>query len=431
MRGRIGVFLLALIGLLAALGVLLMALALERGPPPGPLAPLTVEDLERVRRILRDNDPRWLRAGQVRELTLTQRDLDLALHYLLIRLRHPALSSARIELFDGSAWLRVGFAVPAGPLGGQLTVSLGVRARDGEPALAGARIGRIVLPAWLVRWTLALLESRAMQPALLPTLRELLATTSDWAITPQAISLRFVARPDLAWRLEARGRDLLLPAAERERIAHYLREAARLGALRPPLVKPLVPMLRELVAQATARSRAGGDPRAENRAALIALAIQATGRADLVWRIVGTPPAATRSGPMTLLDRTDLAQHLLVSAVLAMESDSRTADVIGVFKEVLDSRGGSGFSFADLAADRAGVRLGEAAVADPLRWQARVAALSLESDLMPAIDQLPEGLQAPEFQRRFRDRDNAAYAQVQAEIERRLANCRFFATAAP
>ena len=60
-----------------------------------------------------------------------------------------------------------------------------------------------------------------------------------------------------------------------------------------------------------------------------------------------------------------------------------------------------------------------------------VAALSLESDLMPAIDRLPEGLQAPEFQRRFQARDNAAYAQVQAEIERRLANCRFFATAAP
>ena len=423
--------LLVVIALLSALGALLVALALERGPPPGPLAPLTVEDLDRVRRIVRDNDPRWLRAGQTRQLTLARRDLDLALHHLLIRLRHPAITSARAELFDGSAWLRVGVAVPAGPLGGQMTVSLGLNAGRGEPSLAGARIGRIALPAWLVRAGLVLLETWAGQPALVLTLRELLATTSDWTITPQAISLRFVARPDLAWRLEARGRDLLLPPAERERIAHYLREAARLGALRPPVVKPLVPMLRELVAQAAARSRANGDPRAENRAALIALAIHVTGRADLIWRIVGTPPAGGRPGPVTLLDRTDLAQHLLVSAVLAMEADSRTADVIGVFKEVLDSRGGSGFSFADLAADRAGVRLGEAAQADPLRWQARVAALSLESDLMPAIDRLPEGLQAPEFQRRFQARDNAAYAQVQAEIERRLANCRFFATAAP
>ena len=90
--------LLVVIALLSALGALLVALALERGPPPGPLAPLTVEDLDRVRRIVRDNDPRWLRAGQTRQLTLARRDLDLALHHLLIRLRHPAITSARARL---------------------------------------------------------------------------------------------------------------------------------------------------------------------------------------------------------------------------------------------------------------------------------------------------------------------------------------------
>ena len=130
---------------------------------------------------------------------------------------------------------------------------------------------------------------------------------------------------------------------------------------------------------------------------------------------------------MTLRGRQDLAQHWLVSAVLALESDGRTADVIGLFKEVLDSRGGTGFSFADLTADRAGVRFGESAAADPRGWQRRVAALTGESDLMPTIDDLPEGLQEPEFQKRFRARDNQAYAQVLAQIEQRIDRCVFFA----
>ena len=41
----------------------------------------------------------------------------------------------------------------------------------------------------------------------------------------------------------------------------------------------------------------------------------------------------------------------------------RLSDVIGLYKEIEDSRGGSGFSFNDIAADRAGTRFGEKAVA--------------------------------------------------------------------
>ena len=51
-------------------------------------------------------------------------------------------------------------------------------------------------------------------------------------------------------------------------------------------------------------------------------------------------------------------RHLLISAARAAEGGGPLSDAIGVYKEVSDSRGGSGFSFNDLAADRAGTRLG-------------------------------------------------------------------------
>jgi len=39
---------------------------------------------------------------------------------------------------------------------------------------------------------------------------------------------------------------------------------------------------------------------------------------------------------------------------------------------------------------------------------------------------LPEGLQDPEFRRRFERRDSMAYHRVQDDIERRLDQCDFY-----
>jgi uncharacterized protein YfiM (DUF2279 family) len=60
-----------------------------------------------------------------------------------------------------------------------------------------------------------------------------------------------------------------------------------------------------------------------------------------------------------LLGRYDSAQHFVISAALAAWAGEPAANAIGVYKEIDDSRRGSGFSFADLAADRAGTRFGE------------------------------------------------------------------------
>ena len=50
----------------------------------------------------------------------------------------------------------------------------------------------------------------------------------------------------------------------------------------------------------------------------------------------------------------DLAQHFIVSAVIAAAGGTPIAAAAGVYKELNDARDGSGFSFSDIAADRAG-----------------------------------------------------------------------------
>ncbi len=99
------------------------------------------------------------------------------------------------------------------------------------------------------------------------------------------------------------------------------------------------------------------------------------------------------------------------------------ANAVGVAKEIKDSGGANGFSFSDLAADRAGVQFARAAIAsrdEAVRFQRRLSDLITEADIFPAVQDLPEGLSAPEFKRRYGDTNSRAYSRLVAEIDRRI-----------
>ena len=87
---------------------------------------------------------------------------------------------------------------------------------------------------------------------------------------------------------------------------------------------------------------------------------------------------------VTLRQRQDFTLHFLISAVIAAEAGTPLADAVGLWKELADARrGGSGFSFNDLAADRAGTRFGERAVRDAGGCRRASPPASTEADFMP------------------------------------------------
>src|SRR5581483_11453810 len=112
-------------------------------------------------------------------------------------------------------------------------------------------------------------------------------------------------------------------------------------------------------------------------------------------------------------------KHFMVSAALAARAGGPLSDAVGLYKEIADARGGSGFSFNDIAADRAGTRFGETAAqsGSARQLQERLRAGAAEKDLMPATADLPEG----EFQRRFGGIDAPPHKKMMAEIEARIA----------
>lgn len=121
----------------------------------------------------------------------------------------------------------------------------------------------------------------------------------------------------------------------------------------------------------------------------------------------------------TLLERNDLARHYIISAALNVLSHSAMSLAIGEFKELMDrAKGGSGYSFVDLAADMAGNALAEAVRNDEKRiWVINhLSQANNEQDLMPRVDHLQEGLSVEAFKAQFGEVDSAVYRQLIEQI---------------
>ena len=124
---------------------------------------------------------------------------------------------------------------------------------------------------------------------------------------------------------------------------------------------------------------------------------------------------------LRLHGRWDFSQHYLIAAALAANGGSRLANALGLAKEEDDAKRGSGFSFTDLAADRAAARLGERLTdARATQTQHFLAQASQDIDLMPDFTDLPEFMPGEEFVRRFGGVGSSRYESVIHEIDKRL-----------
>ncbi len=169
-----------------------------------------------------------------------------------------------------------------------------------------------------------------------------------------------------------------------------------------------------------------------NRAAILALGI-ALGDEHLA-RLVGLDRNSKlvrkaillRKGT-TLRGHTDWPQHFTLSAALAVLENPFVSDAGGLMKEQLDALAkGSGFSFTDIAADRAGVRFANAATnsdEDALAMQEILKNKFDMDDFFPSIADLPEKLTTEQFRQEYKAVGSQRYREKISEIEIRLDSC--------
>lgn len=143
-----------------------------------------------------------------------------------------------------------------------------------------------------------------------------------------------------------------------------------------------------------------------------------------LWRKV-EPDAAREKrlavlGEPTLHGRHDLAQHFSVSAGLTAAAGPQAAESAGVLKEILDSRGGSGFSFADLSADFAGIAFARRLLDKP-ELLADIEKSFRIGDYAISPRGLPEGFSAVEFAKKYGSLKDDRYLRAQEDIRKRIA----------
>ena len=339
--------------------------------------------------------------------------------------------SARANITPLAMLGAVSLRVPSSPFGSYVNVLVEL-----APSTAGLDLSRLQVGSLTVPRRFARPAARLALDMLLGwgNGRVLLDMVGGVSLEAGRLSVGLRPMPDFALRMaEIRDRLRLaredaLRVASAEQVKAYYQQIEELAALTGPRDRISLARYMSPVFELAERRSRTGSAIEENRAAIMALAIYfGTPRFELFTGTVipADPPASGRRGARTTLaDRVDSRLHFVYSAALKLASDSGVSFALGEFKEMLDAgQGGSGFSFADLAADRAGIRFAEEAAASEARaarLQQRLAAGEDEGIFFPSLLGLPEDLSEARFRRAYVGLDSPEYQAALAEIDRRL-----------
>jgi hypothetical protein len=209
------------------------------------------------------------------------------------------------------------------------------------------------------------------------------------------------ARTVVAAVVEAAGQNARRPAPLRgdQLTEYYVRAAARAARKLPEAERAPAFLLGIGVALDTA-----------------ALLRKAPGTGEL-WKKIESDKERTKRlkviGQPAMHGRHDLTQHFVVSAALTVSHGAKAAELAGILKELLDAAGTSGFSFADLASDLAGIAFAQQVLRSPGRLANLEKAFAVR-DYSLTPKGLVEGLSSAEFERRF---GSVSDKRFRAELE--------------
>ncbi len=358
-----------------------------------------------ARRLLANRDSGRLQRADERTAIISAALLDTAIDHFA---SHNLGARAAFVIVGRSGELRLSIPLRGLPDTRYLNLSAVIAAADGRPRIASASLAALPLPGWLAEAA----AGQAIRAAGLAGQWQVAARAVrrvDFDAAASHVVVDYVWQPDLLEQL----RSFAVTPADTVDLRNA--QAALAGLLDHragvvPLGQVLTPLL----------GCCGEGSAGYGRAALLVLAAHVSGNSLSRLLPEARSWARPRRVKLSLRGRHDSAQHFVVSAALAAWAGESAADAIGLDKEMRDARSGSGFSFADLAADRAGSRFGELVAANSPRLQAALQRPLSDSDLAPSLLGLPEGLSAAEFERRFGAPESVDYRQVTSEIERRL-----------
>jgi len=293
-------------------------------------------------------------------------------------------------------------------------------------------IGRVLLPHWLIAPIWNSIQNFLLKRfEVYGNVADAFKAIKHLRLGEDSLILTYQWEPEVMKQLQAQGREILLPDIDNESLLAYYNDIAATSRTVNMKSVSLERFLKSLFLLARERTMVNGNPVTENKSAILALAIYISGKSidKFAGNIESKGMLKPRKIKLTLRKRHDLAQHFIISSCVSVTAGKELADALGLFKELDDSKGGSGFSFADLAADRAGVRFAKFATDSTRKaglLQQKMSTVLSESEFMPPIDKLPENIMELEFKRQYQDIDSRSYQIVDEEIDRRLNTCSIY-----
>ncbi len=412
--------------LLTALLVGLLIAIVDTEPNVVDLPPGTVADAARVNQLVTSLSDAYFNADGARSVLLQQEELNAALA-VLHRGSEGRVSGRVMMRASGSEWavtvsltehLFINGVVALLPSDHELLIG---RVQLGSLSLSGKRV--MVLVEGLGDLLLGQQQGRVLMGAIRGTAMDEGALTL--MIEPvKALDLsRLWGIMERLNKFQNRAELLADPEVVQVYYAHLYGIAQRAqGRTSVSLSHYMTPLFQ----LAELRSRVG-DPVAENHAALLAMAILLGHERfeRLIGRVsddVGRPSSVDTSH-VVLAGRSDLRLHFVISVALRLMSDSGMSFAIGELKELMDAgEGGSGFSFADLAADRAGIRFAVWATRKDQaeRVQQLLSQHTEERLYFPSILGLAEGISDQRFEEAYQHVESEAYRAMVETMDRRI-----------
>jgi hypothetical protein len=401
------------VSILAAICVVIVLFGVSDHPDVRLGWTLNAEDVLRARKILREGAK--TRPDEIGTLELSKADLNLAANYLLNRYTQGAVD---ISLKANKLKFIVTASLPDNPVGKYLNVTfrLGNVEDSSLPTLTKFKAGKLLLPSGAASYLIDLaIRHSSLNDYFLLATRQIKAVK----IEPEKITVCYFS--DLETLIQTRG--LLSGSSHTGTPDAYQKELADIVRQHDPKWRlSLADLLRPLFALAYRRSNLNTAIE-ENK--WVIFTVNDYVNQHETRRFLSSKTNIRPYFPAFMYKRSDLAQHFIGSAALTASMNGHVSKVVGEEKELSDAQaGGSGFSFVDLAADKAGTRLGEIATASPesaRNLQKAVSEIKDYHDLMPDPTDLPEHMDTHAFKTRFGSTSTPAYQSLSAAIDAKIA----------
>lgn len=348
--------------------------------------------------------------GKSKTLKLSQQHLNNMVNYFLNRYFE---SATQIMLAAGELHIRVSLKLPENSLADYLNLRFKLAYDNRQFTLHSLQVGHIGIANEFAGWLLRLFIDYS-------PIKEIYAGLEE---TLEKVEIK-TKQLTVSYRLKNEEKATASLTADQKTLQLYQKEIAHIIDRHDPawllslaqLLQPLFKLAYERSTEETAIN--------ENKIVIIAVSSYVNKSEIRRYLPFETGVEPKHQYETFMYRRMDMAKHFMTSALLTSVGSGSLAILLGQEKELRDAKQGSGFSFIDLAGDRAGIRFGRMATESPQKARHLQKMMSEIKDyraFMPEVRDLPENIGDQAFKEKYGSIYSPAYQAILKKIDTRIA----------